>query len=377
MLRMFSRALLSLAPAALAGACDYDSVAVHVPPAPTGLVYELEPSGDPLRPRGVVLRWEPVEDPNLDNYRVYSRASQTQDFGLRGTTTSPSFHDSGLPHLEYYVTAVSFEGGESGPSDVVLVDERLRLPAPTALTSISLDGAIHLGWSDNAFAADPAGFSHYRVYSTTYDLDANLCGALWSLEGTSVASRFLAANLSNGVPRCFGVSAVSVEGFESLWSPLRFDTPRPDGRNVILFAFSADQNRSGFRFFLDGNNDGRASRLELGLVGSGGSSAMDFWVRKDAAGTLFMVPRRPAVSMQLYGSGPIEDLTSIDVAPSGGYSRLEHQAVPLHGFVFQMNEGDGLFRYGALRVTAVGQDYIIFDWAYQTDPGNPELVRGG
>jgi len=35
-------------------------------------------------------------------------------------------------------------------------------------------------------------------------------------------------------------------------------------------------------------------------------------------------------------------------------------------------------RYGALRVTHVGRDYVIFDWSFQTDPGNPELqIRAG
>ena len=28
-------------------------------------------------------------------------------------------------------------------------------------------------------------------------------------------------------------------------------------------------------------------------------------------------------------------------------------------------------------MTHVGQDYVIFDWSYQTDPGNPELHVGG
>ena len=28
------------------------------------------------------------------------------------------------------------------------------------------------------------------------------------------------------------------------------------------------------------------------------------------------------------------------------------------------------------RLVPVGKDYLIVDWAYQTDPGNPELVRG-
>jgi hypothetical protein len=33
-------------------------------------------------------------------------------------------------------------------------------------------------------------------------------------------------------------------------------------------------------------------------------------------------------------------------------------------------------QYGAVRITHVGQNFLILDWAYQTDPGNPELVRG-
>ena len=49
------------------------------------------------------------------------------------------------------------------------------------------------------------------------------------------------------------------------------------------------------------------------------------------------------------------------------------QAVPGYGYVFEIVDGSTL-RYGALRVTHVGRDYLIFDWSYQTDPGNAELV---
>lgn len=377
-MRRFVLHASALASTVLALAACYDNVvSVYVPASPTGLYYQLEPSGDPLRPLGVVLRWNPVDDANLEAYRVYSRATQSGAWGLRGSTSSPSFHDDGVPHLEYYVTSVSNGGGESDPSQSVLIDERLRLPAPAALTSISLNGAVHVQWSDNAYRADPNGFGHYRVYSTDYNLDQATCAATWALEGTTVASSFLAANLTNGRPRCFGVSAVTIEGFESLWSPLRYDTPRPDGRNLVLFTTAADASRSGFRFFLDANNDGLAGPLELGLVGAGASSGMDFFVQKDAGGNLLLVPQRSNTTVRLYGAGPVDDLTSIDIAPAGGYARTALQAVPQSGYVFQMNEGDGFYRYGALRVSAVGTDYVIFDWSYQTDPGNPELVRVG
>lgn len=375
MRRVLVQTSLLMSATAFAAGCYDDLVSVYVPPAPTGLSYQLEPSGDPLRPRGIVLRWTPVDDNSIESYNIYSRASQSGSYGLRGSTSSPSFHDDGQPHLEYYVTAVSTDGGESDPSSAVLVDERLRLPAPATLTSISLSDAIHLQWSDNPFATDPQGFSHYRVYSTSYDVTANLCGASWSLEGTTVAATFLAANLTNGRPQCFGVSAATVEGFESLWSPLRYDTPRPDGRNVILFAPGGNLAADAFRFFLDVNGNGSAEPGELGRSGSRTDLNNDFYVARDTSGAIFIVPQRLGTTMQLYGNAPVADLTSVDIAPGSGYSRDAFEAVPLWAYVFQMVEGSGLTRYGAIRVTAVGTDYVIFDWSHQTDPGNPELVR--
>ena len=347
-----------------------------IPPAPSGLFYELEPSGDPFAQRGVVLRWDAVQDPNLASYNVYSRASTSDAFGLRGTTTSPSFHDDGQPHLEYYVTSANADGDESGPSASVFIDERLRLPAPSTLTSISLNGAAHLQWSDNPYLADPQGFSNYRVYSTPYDLDNNQCLDSWVLEGTTVASSFLAANMTNGQPRCFGVSAVTVEGFESLWSPLRNDTPRPDGQDLIVYTTAGDPLRSGFRFFLDGNSDGVASPLELGLVSSSGSGQMDFTLQTDASGNLLITPQRAGTTVQRFGTLPIHDLTEIDIAPApnSGYARTGLIAQPRFGYVFQMTEG-AFYAYGAIRVVATGTNYIIFDWSYQTDSGNPELLR--
>ncbi|MEK6610331.1 MAG: hypothetical protein AABZ35_05375 [Gemmatimonadota bacterium] len=375
MLRALVQISLVISAAAFAAGCYDDLVSVCVPASPTGLAYELEPSGDPLRPRGVILRWTPTTDDNVESYNVYSRAGQSESFGLRGTTSSPSFHDDGLPHLEYYVTAVSVDGGESDPSGAVLVDERLRLPAPASVTSISLNAAIHVQWSDNAFTTDPNGFSHYPIYGAIYDLDRNLCDANWTLEGTTVSASFLSANLTNGRPRCFGISAVTIEGFESLWSPLRNDTPRPDGRNVVVFRDTTGSTQSGFRFFLDANGDGLAGPLELGVVGPGSSATMDFYVSRNANGTLFLVPQRTGTQITVYGNAPIADLTSIDLAPAVGYTRNAVQASPLYGYVFQMTAGDPFARYGAIRVTAVGTDYVIFDWSYQTDPGNPELAR--
>jgi hypothetical protein len=356
---------------AVALAACQETMFVSVPSTPANLTYELEPSGASA-PLGILLVWGDVGDADLASYRVYSRGSSSGSFGLRGETTSNTFHDNGVPHLEYFVTAVDRNGNESGASNVITVDERLRLARPASLSSISLNGAIHLDWADNAYASDTARFSWYRIYSTSYDLDLTACGATWVLEGTTVAPEFLVSAISNGAPRCFGVTAVSREGYESLWSPVRQDTPRPDARNTIVFALQQNATQAGFRFWNDANSDGRGQSAELGLVGSGNATDIDFRVTRAADSTLWFEPIYSGTSMQVYDQ--VSDLTSIDFAPEFGYSRNLFQAVPTYGYVFKIVEGAQL-RYGAVRVTHVGREYVIFDWSFQTDLGNPELLR--
>ncbi|HTR21452.1 MAG TPA: hypothetical protein VMH88_11420 [Gemmatimonadales bacterium] len=378
-MRPLLRVILLSTLAGVAGCTSNNPVYVPVTTiaTPDSFGYQLEPSGDPNQPAGILLFWSAVTDPSLAGYRIYSRGSTTAAYGLRGETSSITFHDNGVPDLQYYVTAFDGSGNESAPSPAITVDERLQLQAPASLTSISLNGAIHLQWADNAYLADPARFWWYRVYSAPYDRNSGLCQLPWALEGTTVAPEFLASALPNGVPMCFGVSALSVEGYESLWSPLWQDTPRPDARNLLVYSLDQDSAAAGFRFWNDVNGDGVAQTSELGLVQSGNLSSIDFSVyRKPADSTLWIVPAFSGTSVQLYSANPIGDLTDIDFAPASGYSRNMLQAQIGYGYVFQIVEG-ATVRYAGLRVTALGPGYIIFDWSFQTDPGNPELLRAG
>src|SRR2546430_9638068 len=52
-------------------------------------------------------------------------------------------------------------------SDAITVDERLQLAAPTSMSSISLNGAVHLDWADNAYLTNPARFKWYRDRKST------------------------------------------------------------------------------------------------------------------------------------------------------------------------------------------------------------------
>lgn len=249
-------------------------------------------------------------------------------------------------------------------------------PAPSALTSTSLDAAVALTWPDNAFEADPANFSNYVVYSTSYDLDHDQCGSDWNIEGTTVAPEFIVAALTNGVPKCFEVTAQGTAGGESNASPVRNDTPRPDARNIVVYARQAQSAGSAFRFWQDLNSDGAVARSELGLALDGSNAAADFTIERDGTGTLYLTPARAGVTVALYGTAPVEDLTSIDLAPLDGFDAVGIEALPGWGYVFEM-PGTQFVQYGAVRVTHVGQNFLILDWAYQTDPGNPELVVVG
>src|SRR5205823_12397775 len=87
------------------------------------LGYQLDASGDPNRPAGIVLVWDDVLSADLASYGVYSRASTSGSFQPRGETSSNTFHDSGVPHLQYAVSAVDVNGGESDFSNIVTVNE--------------------------------------------------------------------------------------------------------------------------------------------------------------------------------------------------------------------------------------------------------------
>jgi hypothetical protein len=236
--------------------------------------------------------------------------------------------------------------------------------------SISLDQAVQLSWSPNARNADPQMFDYYRVYSTPYDLDENLCASdLWVLEGTTVSEDFLATGLSNGAPRCFAASTVSRDGHESLWTTPRSDTPRYDSRNVLLFAVQDSLAASGFRFHFPSSG-------AMGVVAAGNRTDIDFKLERRADGSVWITPVRDGTKLALYSTSPVTDLTSIDIAPARDrFSAGAIEAVPGYAYVVEMLLSDGL-HYGALRVTHTTSDYMIFDWAYQTDPGNPELRVG-
>lgn len=355
--------LLSLIPIA---ACEDLTGVGTDPDAPSNLTYQLTPSGDPSAPLAVLLSWDVPRNGTTSSFNIYGRLTGG-DWQLRATTTSNTFHDAGVPDAQYYVVARGADGDELGRSNTVTIDLHVNVPAPTGFTSISLNAAVQLFWSSSAVDALHGAFDHYRVYSTPYDGTRGVCTAAWVLEGTSASDGFFVGNLTNGASRCFAVSTVTHDGHESLWTEARLDTPRFDARNAFVYSTAARRDSSGFLFFDD------VSR-KLGVVTSTTRTDLDFTIERHSDGTLWFNPARSGVTMVLYSNFPVADLTSIDRAPATGFAAVTIQAVPGFAYVFRLQKADGI-HFAAARVAYVASDYVVFDWSYQSAPGNAELSK--
>ena len=349
-------------------ACDELTGVLVGADAPANLSYQLVPSGDPANPLGVLLSWSVPASGRANSFNVYGRPSASGAWQLRATTTSPTFHDAGTPEAQYYVATRDVNGEELAQSSILTVDVySSRLPAPLGLTSISLNAAVQLSWRSNAVDASHGTFDFYRVYSTAYDGTRGVCTAAWELEGSTVSDAFHAGNLTNGVSRCFAVTAISRDGHESDWSQSRLDTPRADARNAFVYATAARRDSAGFLFFDDVSN-------KLGVVSSSTRTDLDFTIERHMDGSLWIAPARSGVTMALYSTQPVGDLTSIDRAPSTGFGNVTIEAVPGFAYVLRIVRADGV-HFAGLRVAFRTTDYVVFDWSYQTAPGNAELSR--
>ena len=361
-----SRLLLVLAVPIVA--CEEFTGLTTEPDAPANVTYQLVPSGDPSAPLGVLLSWDVPRSGRANSFNVYGRPSSASAWNLRATTTSPTFHDAGVPEAQYYVSTLDVNNNEIARSDIVTIDlASSRLPAPQGLSSISLNGAIQLTWEGNAVNAGHGTFDHYSVYSTDYDGSRGVCTANWVVEGSTVSDAFFAGNLTNGESRHYKANALTRDGHESDWSESRLDTPRADARNAFVYAKTARADSSGFVFLDD------ATR-KLGVVASASRTDLDFTIERHSDGTLWFAPARNGVTLALYSTQPVADLTSIDRAPSTGFGNVTIEAVPGFAYVFRIVKADGV-HFAAVRVAFRTADYVVFDWAYQTAPGNPELDR--
>ena len=372
---MWKRVLV-LTGVVLLGACgDDDTILVPVdgPAPPIGLDASYYN-------RGVTVYWELSPDWNGETFRIFGKRVGDASFLLIAEVTSCSAGDCEYTDTnivsdvsyDYFVSALDPDTGLETDSDGtirVAVPSFSPPPVPTGLEVIALDATNYIRWNDGARSA--SDFSAYRIYLLSDQ------GATQTLLGSSDSPGFLDALAENGVTSSYVVSSVDLFGHESATSGSAPGTPRPDFTGELVYSFMDDPNLSGFQF-LDSD--------ELDPVMSGGSPARHFRLETDALGWWLI----PGASAEVFPTGmhttelkcgvasdaQCQDWTT---APLSGYSALEIAVEPEFTYMWRVFEGDGFARFGAVRVTLLGTDQsgvelMIFDWAYQFQGGNPQLV---
>jgi hypothetical protein len=187
------------------------------------------------------------------------------------------------------------------------------------------------------------------------------------VRGYSVDEYYLDTQVSNGITYFYAVAARDWHGRESdLSYETVHDTPRPAGRITVYDEDAlAGVDFSGFyQHMVIPWDDPYA---DMYLFWDGDRYAMqstDVLYDDEVYGT------------DLQSAGWVESLDELDWAPEGGWTLDEADAVRLyegHGYLVWTWDN----HFAKFRVRELGEDYVVLDWAYQVDTGNPELILIG
>jgi hypothetical protein len=250
----------------------------------------------------------------------------------------------------------------AGCNDEVVNVEDGPPAVPTGVTSTTGDHRVRIDWNP-VRENDVSGYGVYRSFTSDgqYDRIATVRGN----ENTSHVDE----NVTNGVTYYYAVDAFDAAGHESALSYENvFDTPRPAGTGVLLYASAADPAHSGLDF-------------------SSWANPPQFVTGWDAPNTDLYVER---VGVVLYARGTfiggywndIQDLgwtqsmDDVSWAPPEGWSVSPNgvELIKAHTYVVWTSD----FYYAKFRVvdvvtTSGTPSAVLIDWAYQIDQNNPEL----
>ena len=239
---------------------------------------------------------------------------------------------------------------------------------PNQLAVVALDHASYLHWGRGA--RDAADFFFYRVY-------LRKAGGGTALLGETDSEGFLDLLAQNGLTYSYLVSAVDDQGHESAGTAVVRSTPRPDYHGEWLYDWFDKPASSGFRF--------RTSDQDQAVV-SGSDASRHFRLETDAGGwwlvpgpTADVYPQAWSTTALKCGVGADSDCADVIRAPTSGYVHEDLGLIPQSTYVLRVRGDVGQNHYGALRVTLLGTDQnglaiMIFDWAYQLQPGSPDLA---
>lgn len=220
--------------------------------------------------------------------------------------------------------------------------------APRGLFSTTGDHSVVLEWLPNT-ERDVAG---YRVYAAVC---AEGPGCPYERVGTTADTRYRVSGLANGATRYFAVAAYDHHGNESdLSYEDVFDTPRPEGTDLVLRNALDSPAASGYDFSAFAIRPYDDERTDVYFATAGGVPYMF----------------APFTDTDIQDAGYARTLDGVDYAPDAGWAPSGTVELILgHCYVVWTHDD----HYAKFRVTAVTDTRVTLDWAYQVDTGNREL----
>lgn len=228
-------------------------------------------------------------------------------------------------------------------------------PVPAGVWTITGDGYVEILWTE-IHDSDVEGYRIYRSREAYGD---------YRRIGSSRDNYHVDDDVTNGVTYFYAVTAYDRWGHESdLSYETVHDTPRPAGYDLVVYD-EDDLAGVDFSGYYDDMilpwDDPFADIFLLWLNGRYQMASTDILIGDNVYGT------------DLQDAGYVESLDDIDWAPAGGWSVETADTVALyagHAYLVWTWEN----HFAKFRVTEIGYDYVVLDWAYQIDEGNPELI---
>jgi len=228
---------------------------------------------------------------------------------------------------------------------------------PQGVFSITGDGTVYLYWY-GPYEADIVEFIIWRSDEPVHnyrEIGRRAAEANPNLDLIIYEYVDEGADVRNGKTYYYAVSTVDAAGQVSdLSAEEVFDTPRPEGEVVLYDSVSAP-SLSGWRF-------SSYSRV--------GPSLADVIV--DTVGGIFYL-NASNENTDLQDMGYTETFDDIGWAPQNGWSENGWaEIIPGHTYVIWTDD----LRFAKMRVESIHYDdgFVLFRWAYQTAPDNPELA---
>jgi hypothetical protein len=220
---------------------------------------------------------------------------------------------------------------------------------PRGLNSITGDEEVMLTWYPNT-EPDLSGYRIYRALTPE---------GPYSLIGETNLDYFIDKGLINGITYFYAISAFDIHNNESALSyDTVFDTPRPEGFNQKIFDFTIYPEYAGWDF------------SNYIIVPYNDPYCDIYFGYDEHLGSYYFYIRRPGGLIQ--DMGYTSSFDEIGYAPDDGWSPTGIvEAITGHTYVIWTWDN----HFAKIRVSSIKPGYALFDWAYQIDPGNQELVR--